>query len=310
MPRFLHDWNDVRLLLACAAHGSFAKAASALGIDQSTASRRLKDMEAAVGRPLFHRRRSGATPTDAGLALIERARVMEAAAAQFDAAMGGLIAHPSPTVTVAASEGLLTYTVIPALLGPRDMPLSVDPSLIRQPLPDLAFTTPGQPADITLAPTNPGQIPAVSGAVRVRKVGAMNFAPLAHKSFLERHPVRAFDDMRRVPIVDNVQYSRLRALDDWNGLVADHQGEEGVMMAKSTPEMHEPMMEGRVATVGPNYTPLHRAELQVIDVPAPRLSIDLWLVAHEDALREPGVRNLFDSLADMFLKSPWHRPPR
>lgn len=67
MSKFdLRDWNDVRLVVACAEHGSFAAAAVALGLDQTTVSRRIGVMEAAIGRPLFTRRRSGATPTPAG----------------------------------------------------------------------------------------------------------------------------------------------------------------------------------------------------------------------------------------------------
>lgn len=306
----LHDWNDVRLLLACARLGSFAKAAAAIGVDQSTASRRIKVMEQAVGRPLFTRRRSGASPTPAGLALIERAKVMEAAAAEFESALSGLVKHPSPTVTVAASEGLLTYTLVPALIGSDPTPLSIDRSLIRQPLPPLAFATPGQKAEITILSTNPGEVPAVRGAMRVRKIGAMSMVPVAHQAFLSRHPVRSFDDLRHLPLVDNALYHRFRGLEAWNAVVAEHDDPARVRTVATTPEMHGPIMAAQAVAIGPNYTPLYRSPLVVLDVALPRLSVDLWLVAHEDALREPEVRQLYDLLGAMFLQSSWYREPR
>jgi len=37
------------------------------------------------------------------------------------------------------------------------------------------------------------------------------------------------------------------------------------------------------------------------------MRIELWLAAHEDSLREPAVRAVYDTVADMFLRSPWFR---
>ena len=49
------DWNDLRVLLALWRADSFASAARALKVDQSTVSRRLSTIEKAVGMPLLIR---------------------------------------------------------------------------------------------------------------------------------------------------------------------------------------------------------------------------------------------------------------
>lgn len=64
------SWNDLRIVSAIGENGTLAAAASALGINLSTVSRRLAAVEAALGVTLFDRRRSGYTPTDVGAQVI------------------------------------------------------------------------------------------------------------------------------------------------------------------------------------------------------------------------------------------------
>ncbi|UOM37264.1 LysR family transcriptional regulator [Acuticoccus sp. I52.16.1] len=71
------NWDDLRVALVVGRTGSLTQAAGLLGINQSTATRRLAALEAAVGTILFVRTRSGLTPTDAGRTMIARASEME-----------------------------------------------------------------------------------------------------------------------------------------------------------------------------------------------------------------------------------------
>jgi molybdate transport repressor ModE-like protein len=302
----LHDWNDVRLIIACAEHGSFAAAAQALGVDQTTVSRRIGNMEEAIGRPLFTRRRSGASPTPAGEALLVRARAMAAMADDFEGAMQGLTCFPEPKVTLAASEGLLTYTLIPTLVGHGKDPQPLDRTLLRAPLPKLAFTTSGR-ADISIMATSPGDLPRVSGPVHVRRIGTMHFLPMASVEFLERHrEIVTFDSLAEQPLIDIGIYRAIRGLDAWNGLVASKDG-EGVTVVSDTPKLHRPLSGGQGVSILPDYSTLYERSMRVLDVAAPSMAVSLWLVSHEDSLREPSVRGLYDLLAGMFTASPWYR---
>lgn len=308
-PFRLHDWNDVRLIIACASHGGFAGAASELGLDQTTVSRRISAIEASIGRPLFNRRRSGATPTPAGIALLERALRMQAAANEFEGALHGLSTFPSPKVTVSASEGLLTYTLIPALLGYKKTELPLDRSMIRLGLPDLAFTTASDKADISVIATSPGDLPRLKGALRVRRIGTMHFVPVASRAFLKRlPPLNGFDDLIGQPLLDIGIYHAIRGLDGWNALVSSRkqQGND-VPVAPTTPKLHQPLLSGDGISLLPNYSTLYEPKLAQLDLAAPRMGVSLWLVAHEDTLREPVVRELYDLLAAMFLASSWYR---
>jgi DNA-binding transcriptional LysR family regulator len=71
------DWDNLKIALALGRVGSLTRAADMLGVDQSTAGRRLAALEAALGTVLFERSRAGLTPTEAGEAAIARAIEIE-----------------------------------------------------------------------------------------------------------------------------------------------------------------------------------------------------------------------------------------
>ncbi len=60
------DVNLARTFLMVAETGSFIDAARKMNVTQSTVSARIKGLEDLLGRPLFRRSKTGATPTPAG----------------------------------------------------------------------------------------------------------------------------------------------------------------------------------------------------------------------------------------------------
>src|SRR5512140_2468457 len=77
------EWSDLKVLLAVARARSIAGAARALGVDQSTVSRRLTAIEDAVGAALVVRGRELALTAEGGLlhAAAERVEAIVADAA-------------------------------------------------------------------------------------------------------------------------------------------------------------------------------------------------------------------------------------
>jgi len=78
------DRADFELVVAIARTGSLTGAARQLHIAQPPLSRRLQQLERAVGAPLFLRGRHGATPTAVGRALVESAEAALAAIARAE----------------------------------------------------------------------------------------------------------------------------------------------------------------------------------------------------------------------------------
>ena len=71
------NWDDLKVALAVGRTGSLSRAALQLGVNQSTATRRLVALEAQVGKTLFVRSQAGLTPTEAGRIAIARAGDVE-----------------------------------------------------------------------------------------------------------------------------------------------------------------------------------------------------------------------------------------
>ena len=110
------DWDDVRVFLAVARHGSLRAAGRALGLSQPTIGRRLAAFEATFGGPtLFDRLPEGLRLNAAGDALISVAEELESAALALERRRAAASPALSGTVRVsvgewAAASWLATWT--------------------------------------------------------------------------------------------------------------------------------------------------------------------------------------------------------
>jgi DNA-binding transcriptional LysR family regulator len=97
------SWDDVRIFLAVAEAGSVSGAARILRLGQPTISRRLSEMEQAMGSRLFTRAVGGATLTSAGERLLAPAKKMAEWAGEVARTAEAGEATPQGLVRVTAS---------------------------------------------------------------------------------------------------------------------------------------------------------------------------------------------------------------
>jgi DNA-binding transcriptional LysR family regulator len=100
------SWDDARLFLAVADAGSLSAAAKKLRVAQPTVSRRLAELEASLGEPLFVRSVEGATPTSFAEKLLVPARRMAEWAAELSHAAEKADASPRGVVRITAPPGV------------------------------------------------------------------------------------------------------------------------------------------------------------------------------------------------------------
>ena len=110
------DWNDLRYLLAVHRCGSLARAAAQLGVTKATVSRRLAALEESIGVAVVERTPEGMTVTPAGMAAVNAAATMEAAAARVrDDVAGAASEHVTGIVRLTIAPWLAERLVIPAV---------------------------------------------------------------------------------------------------------------------------------------------------------------------------------------------------
>lgn len=98
-------WDTIETFAAVIEHGSFNRAASALGVGQPTVSRRIAWLEEHLGDALFVRRRTGVEPTDAAERLRVTARQMAEAAGELGRIAERGTSEHSGVVRIAAPPG-------------------------------------------------------------------------------------------------------------------------------------------------------------------------------------------------------------
>ncbi len=108
----LSDWGDLRTILAIARAGTLSGAARALGLSQSTVSRRLQAIERAASGQIFVRSSDGGfEPSPLGARLVGAAEEMRAA---FETARAALSRAEAP-VRIATCEAIANAVLAPVL---------------------------------------------------------------------------------------------------------------------------------------------------------------------------------------------------
>lgn len=105
----MFEWSDMRTFLAVHRAGSAAAAARALATNQTTVSRRIARLEAALSLTLFDIGPRGAVPTDAAARLLPHAVAMETAAAELWAEAQDANRRLSGVIRLTANPIVLRY---------------------------------------------------------------------------------------------------------------------------------------------------------------------------------------------------------
>lgn len=106
-------WDDLQLFLAVHEQGSLSGAARMLKLGQPTLSRRIAELEEAVGEALFERQSQGAKLTAAGHKLLPPAQSMAEWANEAELSVRKQTHLPEGKVRIAAPPGIAYDVVVP-----------------------------------------------------------------------------------------------------------------------------------------------------------------------------------------------------
>lgn len=112
------DWDDLRFFLAVARSGSTIAAGRALGVNPTTVSRRIAQLEARVGGALFDRQREGYRLKAAAAQLVALAEQVEAGVRAFGD-VAGSVPRGLDQIRVTTNEPLANAVLAPAIAAYR-----------------------------------------------------------------------------------------------------------------------------------------------------------------------------------------------
>ncbi len=281
------DWDAYRVLLQVVERGSFSRAAGELGISQPTASRRIDELERALGARLLVRRSRGVVPTPTGERVLAEARRMAHSAS---AALRMATGAPGPArrrVRISATEGL------GAVFLPRRMAelRAHDPTLAIELVIDNAPTDlASRQADIAVRLFRPRQPDLVA-----RKVGTLEFGFFAAPAYLATHPApRRLADLVRHDHVGFVGTNPPGYMRWLQKLVPE---ERFVTAASSLLAMMELARSGAGIVLAASAVYGDDSRLVRVLPRAQPPAMDIWLAAHADVRRDPDVAAVIERLA-------------
>lgn len=151
------DWNNLRAFLAVARTGRLTAAASRLGQDHATISRRIAALEGALRARLFDRSPTGYALTAHGETLMPRAEAMESLALAAQAEVGEADLAVTGAVRIGAPEGFGSYFLAPRMAALADRHPEIEIQLVA--IPGLVSLSKRE-ADIavTLSPPREGRL--------------------------------------------------------------------------------------------------------------------------------------------------------
>jgi len=284
------SWDDARIFLAIARHGTLSGAAVSLDIGIATVSRRLDRLEAALAVPLFSRHQSGYRLTDDGQALLERAEALEHAGHAFAEAaeQQGRIAG---SVRLATAENLANPLIIPSLsqLFARHPDLRVEIVSGVQ-----TVNLHRRDADLAVRMVKPG-----AGNVTIKRLGTLGFGVYGARSYVHARPAgldaAAFD--ADVFIGWTESYSHLPAA-KWIARTLR------TRPCKVETNTLSAQLAAAAAGIGLAVLPHYLARQAGLVCLLARIGADqpIWLVIHTDLAHSRRVRTVADHLIQLFAQ--------
>lgn len=278
-------WDDLSCLLAVYRGGSLSAAGSALRLDPSTVSRRLRALEDAVGGALFVRTPDGMRATALALRVLPHAEQAEAAVLAAQAAAAGAEQRVEGRVRIAAAEGLAAYVLAPAMPDflRRHPALSVD--ILASPhLADLSR----READIAVRFVRPE-----AGDLVMKSIGRSGqYRAFATRAYAAAHPDAAsLDWISWRPELASLPEAQLfRA----------HVGRPARMTSGSMVVMLEALLAGAGAMLLPERMAGVEGGLVPLDcVPPIPFEVQIWLVTLRALRHVPRVQAVWSWLEEL-----------
>jgi len=188
------NWDDLRLLGIIAREGTLRGASKKAGVSPATLSRRLDDLEEAVGHKLVERFQGGCVPTAFGADVIALAGQMGEIALDVERTRDRQDAHAASGLVRINTDEWLSYFLTTRFARFHDTYPNVEVEIITSHRP---YNLTRREADIAIRPYRPEQLDLVT-----RRIGTLSFGLYCSQDVATRHAAAlAKQEWASVPFV-------------------------------------------------------------------------------------------------------------
>jgi DNA-binding transcriptional LysR family regulator len=283
------DWDDLRILLAVARHGSMSAAARVLEVAQPTVGRRLSALERKLGAKLLATTPTGRVLTATGRRMVQHAERMELDALAAERVSAGRDVGMKGSVSVTASEWMVQ----------RLLALVVAPLLTKHPALEVELIADTRPLNLARREADLAVRPARFEHQEIiqREVAGLSFGLYASHAYLAQHGMPDFSAQCEGHTLIAMSQSLATIVDvDFLPKVA------AAARVVARANGREPMMT--LASVGVGLACLPRflgdanATLRHLPTPVPAPRRSLWLGVHRDVRSVARVKAVAAQLAE------------
>jgi DNA-binding transcriptional LysR family regulator len=278
------NWDDLRIVLAIAEHGTLSGAAARLRVSHPTLSRRLQRIERRLDTRLFERTPSSLRLTAAGEEVRQLAVRLREDIAALERRIAGRDSGPGGPIRLTAPDAVSEY-LLPGILAEvcrEHAGLTIDLIVSNQVL-SLAQRS----ADIALRVTD-----SPAETLRGRRVGTVAMAIYAARKL----PVP--ETLGSVAGIPWVGFDAALACSGPGTWVARNVPESGIRFRANTLlGAAQAVRSGIGCGLLPCFVGGSIPDLVRIGAPLSALSLPLWLLVHPEMARLPRMRRACDALA-------------
>lgn len=286
------DWNRARAFLVTAEEGSLAAAAQSLGMTQPTLGRQVAALEREIGIDLFTRRGRGLELTPYGLKLLEHVRTMGDAANQFSLSASGKSDVIKGGVIITATELLSAFVLAPMIRTLRETEPGIEIEINST---NEERDLNRREADIAIRSFRPSQPELIA-----KRLCSVRGHLYAAKSYLQKlgNP-QSIAELDRANFIDTEKPGRLMTLLNSQGF---NLTERNFPVISNSHIVQWELVKRGVAVcatveeIGDNEPLVERVFISDL----PLITLDLWLVTHNELRANRRIRRVFDFLVSEF----------
>jgi DNA-binding transcriptional LysR family regulator len=282
-------WDDLRVFLAVARQGKLQAAGRTLGLDPTTAGRRIGALEEALATRLFERSPEGYALTEAGLGLLAHAHAMETQARAAAEEVGGQADRLSGTVRIGAPDGVSNYLLADACDAlSRDNP---DLQVQVVALPRM-FSFSKREADLAITVS-----PPTAGRLTVREIAGYRIGLYGRADLVEAlGPVRTMADLRDVRGIGYISDMIFDRELDYYALLGRET--EPALTSNSLIMQLRWCLRGAGICMLPDFVAREHRELRLLLPDDVRLARAFYLVRHQDDARVARINRMAEVVVD------------